>query len=99
MSELYFENFFRPKIPSETPLEVIEKTTPIQLNEELSFQIPRLMRIIREEVGRLHGEAPPFPLILKKIEESLASLNNLNTIQLLEELEELLDIFEKKEIK
>ena len=99
MADLYVEKFFLPKTATAGPVEAEKKeaTISVALEEDLGFKIPYFMRILKEEVQKLHGETPPFGLMMTKVENALASQNGPAAIQLLDELEELLDIFEKKE--
>lgn len=90
---LYIEKFFQPQTAQKSEMRSPEEAP---LTKDPVFQIPHFMRILKEEVTALHGERPPFPLLLQKIESATTPSS---VISLLDELEELLDIFEEKEAK
>lgn len=96
MSDLYIENFYhRGEASATLELAKVGPATekgPLQVeSEETIHQVHFLLRVLTEEVGKEYHDQPPFPILLKKLENTLLSQNKSQTLDLLEELEEALD--------
>jgi hypothetical protein len=90
MSDLYIENFFHHGTTSLEP-ELERPSVPIASEESIN-QVQFLLRVLTEEINKELRDEPPFPLMLKKLENTILTQNKGQTLLILSDLEELLDI-------